>query len=135
MFWRRLLFGSISAYIEIPGIHTEEEFGRLCTREMGVLFKHSPSCFASVDANRRVRAFAEARPEVPTYMVSVIRQRELSSWIAVKTGVRHESPQVIVLRYGRVVAHMSHGQITAERLEQLIRAFSCAPPELRGLLI
>jgi bacillithiol system protein YtxJ len=128
MFWRRLLFGSVSAPIGIPGIHTEEEFGQLCTREVGVLFKHSPSCFVSLDANRRVREFAEARPEVPTYMVSVIGQRELSRWIAARTGVRHESPQVIVLRYGRVVAHMSHGQITADRLEQLIRAFSGAPP-------
>lgn len=124
MFWRRLFFGSASDRIEIPEIHTKEEFARLCAREVGVLFKHSPSCLVSIAANRLVRQFAEVHPEVPTFMVSVIRQRELSRWIAAGTGVPHESPQVIVFRNGQVVAHMSHGQITAERLEQLTQAFS-----------
>ena len=123
MFWRRF-FRTASDQIEIPEMHTEEEFNRLCARELGVLFKHSPSCLVSIAANRRVRKFAEVRPEVPTFMVSVIRRRDLSRWIASGTGIRHESPQIIVFRYGRVVAHMSHEQITAERLEQLVQAFS-----------
>jgi len=124
--FRRLFSRSVSSQIEIPVIHTEDEFRQLCARETGVLFKHSPTCFASMAAHRRVKVFAEGHPGIPISMVSVIAQREFSRSIAARTRVRHESPQVIVLRFGQVIAHMSHDQITAERLEQLTQAPTAA---------
>jgi bacillithiol system protein YtxJ len=48
--------------------------------------------------------------------VLVREDRALSQAIAERTGVRHESPQVICLVGGRAVAHASHYDITVERL-------------------
>jgi bacillithiol system protein YtxJ len=40
--------------------------------------------------------------------------------VAVTTGVRHQSPQAILLRDGRAVWNGSHGGITAEALERAL---------------
>jgi transposase InsO family protein len=44
------------------------------------------------------------------------RERTLSRRIADRTGVRHESPQAILVERGRAVWNASHGAITRESL-------------------
>jgi bacillithiol system protein YtxJ len=56
-------------------------------------------------------------------MVDVRAQRRLSLGIAERSGVRHESPQVIVFRQGVPIWDASHGDVTANEIErQLPRA-------------
>jgi len=55
-------------------------------------------------------------PAIPVYLVDVIAQRPLSREIAARLGIRHESPQVIVLRNGAVAWHGSHSDVSAEAL-------------------
>ena len=73
-----------------------------------VLLKHDPFCGISLAA---VRALATV--PAPVHVVDVARQHELSDRLAERTGVRHESPQVLVLRGGAVVWSASHRAITA----------------------
>jgi bacillithiol system protein YtxJ len=47
--------------------------------------------------------------------------RELSRRVAEQTGIRHESPQAIILRNGQAVWSASHFDITAEAVEQAVR--------------
>lgn len=61
-------------------------------------------------------------PSVPVHTISVLAERALSRRIAAWTEVRHESPQVIVLRHGRVVTAASHEQVTAEYLSRYCSA-------------
>lgn len=49
----------------------------------------------------------------PVSLVDVARQRDLARRIAEQTGIRHESPQVLVLRDGVAVWSASHRAITA----------------------
>jgi bacillithiol system protein YtxJ len=46
-------------------------------------------------------------------LVEVQSARDVSREIADRTGVRHESPQVIVLRNGKAVWNASHFDVTA----------------------
>ena len=55
--------------------------------------------------------------------MDVRAERPLSQLIAARTGVRHESPQIIILRNGAVVWSASHGDITAGAIQ---RNFSTA---------
>ena len=72
------------------------------------LFLHDPGCGISR------RAHAEmTRLGGEVALVDVRWGRDLSRAIAARTGVRHESPQVIVLRDGRAVWDASHWEITA----------------------
>ena len=81
-----------------------------------VLFKHSVTCPISGDVYREI-----ARADADINLVVVQRARHLSNQIAEKTGVRHESPQAIVLKEGAAVYHASHYDITAEEVSQKVK--------------
>ena len=81
-----------------------------------LLFKRSLVCPVSDAAFSEYEAFAAAHPDVPTAWIDVIGSRPLARRIAEATGVRHESPQALWLRDGRVAWHASHGAITRNSL-------------------
>jgi bacillithiol system protein YtxJ len=88
--------------------------------DLVVLFKHSASCPVSWAAHSVVTRFLRAHPDAPVRLIPVLKERPLSQKIAAATGIRHESPQVIVLRRGQVVASASHGDITVDNLTKFL---------------
>ena len=75
------------------------------------LFKHDFACHISASAYRELAA-------VPgeVLLIDVGRQQGLAHEVASRTGIKHESPQVIVLRNGRVVYAASHRGIIGEEV-------------------
>lgn len=106
----------------IPELATTQEFDALAEQELTVVFKHSPTCPVSLYAHQEVSRFCANQPDVPVYLVSVRRRREVSRHIADRTGVTHESPQILVFRRGRVIAAASHDDISADSLATLLKA-------------
>src|SRR5215212_9669199 len=84
-----------------------------------VLFKHSTTCPISAAAYKQM---AEVEREVS--LIVVQRAREVSSEIASRTGIRHESPQTIVLRNGEAVWNASHFDITAGAVKEAVREYA-----------
>jgi bacillithiol system protein YtxJ len=82
-----------------------------------VLFKHDPYCGVSAAAQEELE---ELDGEI--LLLDVSRQHELKRQVAERTGVRHESPQVIVLRGGQVSWAASHFKITAAAVRQALAA-------------
>ena len=74
-----------------------------------VLLKHSTSCGISSCVYHEVSQVAS-----DVNVVVIQTHRELSNSIATRTGIRHESPQAIVLVDGKAVYHASHYDIEAE---------------------
>ena len=85
---------------------------------LALIYKHSTRCWASHVAHKQVESFAENRPDLPIFMVDVIRDRPLSQEISSELQVRHESPQVILVRTGVAQWHASHYDVTQEELEK-----------------
>lgn len=83
-----------------------------------LVFKHSNSCPVSFIAKRQYDQFVAANPAVPTRLVIVQQERELSNALETVSQLRHESPQALIVREGRVLWNASHGSITKPRLEQ-----------------
>lgn len=84
-----------------------------------VIFKHSLTCPISAAALREYQSFLEERPEGDDAVYSLIEiqnARDVSKALAERTGVRHESPQALVVRDGEVAWHASHWSIKASRL-------------------
>lgn len=81
-----------------------------------ILFKHSTTCPISASAYRQM---AQVNGDVS--LVVVQRARDVSNEIEARTGVRHESPQAIVLRNGAVVWTASHFDITSDAVERAVR--------------
>ncbi len=72
------------------------------------VFKHSTTCGISARAATEIEMLES---EIPVYVVNVREQRDLSNWVAAQYGVRHESPQLILLRDGKVEKVWNHGAI------------------------
>ena len=74
-----------------------------------LLFKHSTSCGISTGVFRDVQLV-----DGDINIVIVQTDRAISNEIERHTGVKHQSPQAIVLRNGEAVYHASHYDITPE---------------------
>jgi bacillithiol system protein YtxJ len=54
------------------------------------------------------------------YLLDVLASRPLSQAVAARLGVRHESPQVLVLKDRAVRWHGSHYRVTAEAVRKAL---------------
>ena len=78
-----------------------------------VIFKHSPTCGLSAMAFESLTEFLNGRETGANwFLLSVRASRALSTAVATRFGIRHESPQALVLSEGKVVWHGSHYRAT-----------------------
>ncbi len=83
-----------------------------------LLFKHSTRCGTSSLAKSRLDKINNL--PIPTYYVDVIAMRAFSNEIAKRSGVTHESPQVLLLYKNEVVYDASHLDIRPEVIQEQI---------------
>jgi bacillithiol system protein YtxJ len=105
---------------EMPLVGASSDLDSLLRSDLLVLFKHSTACPVSWVAHSQINRFRVKHPDVPVHILHVIKERPTSLKVAEMTGIRHESPQVIVVKNGAVVTSVSHGSITEERLAALV---------------
>ena len=91
-----------------------------------VIFKHSLTCPISASALERMKDY-----DGDVDLVEIQRARALSDQIAQRLGVRHESPQVIIVGNGQVLWDASHFSITANAVAEAVRNGK-TPPEAGG---
>ena len=84
-----------------------------------VIYKHSTRCGLCDAAIDEVRDF-EARGGAMVFYLDLLEHRDVSDEIARRLGVRHESPQAVVLRDGKVVAVLNHRAVRADALEKAL---------------
>ncbi|MEM6796794.1 MAG: bacillithiol system redox-active protein YtxJ [Acidobacteriota bacterium] len=82
-----------------------------------ILFKHSLTCPVSSAALREYEKFLEGHEGVDATLIEIQNHRPLSNAVAERTGIRHESPQALVLKSGEVAWHASHWSITVDSLK------------------
>ena len=88
-----------------------------------LLFKHSYTCGVSAEALDEVYAHIEEQARGVRYaMVTVQTHRDVSNAIAERLGIRHETPQAILVRNGRAVWNASHFRVTASEVDRAIQA-------------
>jgi len=95
-----------------------------------LLFKHSVSCGTSAYALDELRDVLD-RPQADDvrYAVVVVQSdRETSNAVATRLGVRHETPQALLLRGGRVVWNASHHRLTADVIARAVATHGDAKP-------
>lgn len=86
-----------------------------------IILKHSYRCGTSYFAKKNLESIEkEDFKDSELHLIDVIRSRAISNYLADKAGVRHESPQVFVIKKGEVVWHASHGMVTADNLIKAI---------------
>lgn len=93
---------------------------------LAVVFKHSTSCSLSAMAYDEVRRYLERADAEPVRLVDLLAHRSISNAIESRSGIRHESPQVLVLVGGTVVWNASHRRVTAEAVAEAVAAARAA---------
>jgi bacillithiol system protein YtxJ len=86
------------------------------------VFKHSTTCPISARAKDRVDTFlGSAGDEVPEFLlVKVIESRNVSNEIGKQLTIRHQSPQLILVKDNCGVWNTSHHLITEENIQEAL---------------
>src|SRR5215203_7324626 len=84
-----------------------------------IVFKHSNACSISARAYREMEKF-----EGQVNILEVQSAREVSRELANLTGIRHETPQVIVFRDGKAVWDASHFDVRAADVMKAVESNS-----------
>lgn len=118
------IFGSTAStfpWVKLTSIEQLDELYAQSATVPVLLFKHSTTCSISAMTINRLETKWTAAPEscICVYL-DLLAFRPLSNAITEKTGVRHESPQAILLKDGQVVYSASHGYINAAEIQSFL---------------
>ena len=110
----------------IPLIREEQlkEINALSFSKPVVIFKHSTRCSISSMAKNRLETKWDLDSEFPAYYLDLIQYRSISNAIESDFGVRHESPQLLLIRNGKCVYETSHSGVGMEALKQALEKIS-----------
>lgn len=98
-------------------LSSEQQFLDLLQKEpLFAVFKHSIRCSISSMAKNRVERDWDMN--FPIYYLDLIQYRPVSNLIAAKSGIEHQSPQLIVFKHGKAVYDASHNAIDAKDLKE-----------------
>ena len=111
-----------SPIVELTDLESIDRAVAQSGSEPVIVFKHSRTCGTSAMAHEEILDLVAAGDvEAPIYIVDVRAQRAVSNAIAARFALRHESPQVLLLRHGRLVWSASHFRVTASAIAQKLR--------------
>ncbi|WP_044398596.1 bacillithiol system redox-active protein YtxJ [Lacinutrix sp. Hel_I_90] len=101
----------------VDQLKTIEELSKGRTQ---LIFKHSTRCGISRMVMNQFEAAYDLDLNVDLYYLDLLNYRDVSNESGYKFQVMHQSPQLIVVKNGVVVAHASHGAINELDLERYV---------------
>jgi bacillithiol system protein YtxJ len=91
------------------------EINEVSFEKTAIIFKHSSRCgISSMVLSRFEKMLKPFENIVAFYFLDLIKFRELSNEIAQLYNVKHQSPQILVIKNGMLKTHHSHYDIVSE---------------------
>lgn len=98
-----------------------EEIIKISIAKPVLIFKHSTRCGISRMALKSFeRAFDIPETEMDMYFLDLLSYRALSQDISIKFNVVHQSPQVLVIKNGKIIYDDSHYSIAIEAIKKVL---------------
>lgn len=85
-----------------------------------LLFKLSMTCFSSLSAKKELQTL---ETDLPIYIVIVQMDRKVSKAIETDLGVKHESPQLLILKDGKGIWQATHYHIKNPVISEAIELY------------
>ena len=76
-----------------------------------IIFKHSTRCGTSMMVKNRFQSNYNLGNTFTLYYLDLIKYRNISNKIESLFNISHQSPQLIIIKNGKVVAYSSHYEI------------------------
>ncbi len=102
---------------EIADVESLDEFVASANGVPAILFKHSNTCGISARAYREMANLTK-----PVGLVIVQHARPVSDEITRRWSLAHETPQVLIVREGKLVWSASHFDVKATDVESAVLA-------------
>lgn len=83
---------------------------------LAAVFK-AGTCHKTMQGWGHVERFLREREDVPVGIIRVVESRPASNRVAERSGVVHQSPQIILFKQGQAVFDLDNWDITPENLE------------------
>jgi bacillithiol system protein YtxJ len=113
------------AWIKLTDENQLEECWNLSHQKPQLIFKHSTRCSISIMALTRFQGSGILDNDViDSYYLDLLKFRNISNAIETKSGVIHQSPQVIVLNKGEVFLSETHGMIDGRSILREIKTLN-----------
>jgi bacillithiol system protein YtxJ len=110
MFWKKKESNSNIPWEELQAENQLEEINELSSTKPVLIFKHSTRCSISFMAKNRFEGGWEEL-DLSIWLLDLIKFRDLSNKIAEDFGVRHESPQILIIKDGKCIYSATHNAI------------------------
>ena len=108
-------------WIQLDSLEMLEQVDAESFNQPVAILKHSTSCGISRMVLRQFEKDYDLESDsVKLYFLDLLRFREISNRIASKFNVPHESPQLIILKDGKVVHDSSHSAIEVNSIKMAI---------------
>lgn len=110
-------------WIRIEAQGQLQEVDAISEKHYAIIYKHSTRCGISSASLRRLEEEYQTSPDtgIVHYFLDILKFREISSAIAERYGVKHESPQILLIRNGQCVYHRSHQAISYDSVRKQIQ--------------
>jgi bacillithiol system protein YtxJ len=97
--------------------------GRFCRSRPLVVFKHSTTCPVSANAYEEFTKYLEhdSGSDTDYVLVKVIESRPVSNQIAEDVAVKHESPQIIMIKNKEKYWSATHWAITEAHMRAVMQ--------------
>ncbi|OJV52786.1 MAG: hypothetical protein BGO31_03225 [Bacteroidetes bacterium 43-16] len=100
-------------WIELKEAGQLEAINKASSEKAQIIFKHSTQCNISADAMDEMN-----KMDAEAWYLDLLAHRDISNLIAEQYQIRHQSPQVLVIKNNEVVYHESHWRIKAEVIKE-----------------
>ncbi|MDA0316340.1 MAG: bacillithiol system redox-active protein YtxJ [Bacteroidetes bacterium] len=86
-----------------------------------LIFKHSTRCSVSrFVLNEFKSGYSFSEVDFTAYFLDLLRYREISNAVAQQFDVVHQSPQLLIIKNGKAVAHASHENVNKIKLTDFL---------------
>lgn len=108
--------------MDFKPLESEEQLSEIKkAKGYNVIFKHNTTCPISKSVRSKFEEEAETLPEVNSvYFLDLLSYRDLSDSIAEEFNVKHESPQLLLIKDGKCTYSQSLYDISAEETAEAI---------------
>lgn len=107
-------------WISLESLEQLEEIAEKSKTRTQIIFKHSTTCGISRMVLNMFTGSYDLGDENDIYFLDLHAHRGVSNAVESKFQVRHQSPQLLVIKNGEASFHTSHGAIADTDLKEVV---------------